>query len=629
METWSLPLSWLMRQCYALAGHYSLAIVLFTLLTKIILLPISAWVHRNGIAMVRILPELNRVKIDHFGDGDAIAEEQQVLYKRAHYHPLAGTVPMVVQLILLIGVITAVRSWLSGAVTILTWVPSVAGGVTLLMPLAAGASALALVLAQNRLNPLQREQSAASQWSTNGLSIGISLVLGMFVPLGVGMYWMASNLLTIPQQLLLNALIPPEKSIDYDALAASKQELASMKRLGADISREDRAREKADYKRFFSIANKHLVFYSESGGFYKYYEDIIEYLLAHANLSIHYITGDPKDPIFDKAEREPRIKPYYIGEKRLITLMMKMDADMVVMTMPDLDNFHIKRSYVRKDVEYVYVFHYPLSTHMVLPNGALDHYDTILCVGAFQFEEIRRAEQVYGLPAKQLIACGYGQLEKLQRSYAVMPRDARERPQVLVAPSWQSQNILDSCFDPLMDELLGQGFQVVVRPHPEYMKRYGARMAAIVERYKDRIGNELRFELDFTSNRSIFDSDVVITDWSGTAYEAAFVTLRPAVFVDTPPKINNPEYERLGVVPLELSLRDQVGIRVNPADMHGLAERIRSLLMEQERYAAQIAAIRDRTIANLDTGSGRAGGKYILASLQKKAASTDKERKAV
>ena len=622
MEILSLPLSWLMRQCHALAGHYSLAIVLFTLLTKLILLPVSAWVHRNGITMVSIMPELNRIKIDHFGDGDAIADEQQALYKRANYHPLAGTVPMFVQLILLIGVITAVRTWLSGAVTIMTWVPSGYGGLTLLMPIAAGLSALALGQAQNRLNPLQREQSPASQWGTNGLSIGISLVLGMFVPLGVGVYWIASNLLTIPQQLLLNALIPPKKYVDYDALAASKQELSGMKRLGAEISREDRAREKADYKRFFSIANKHLAFYSESGGFYKYYEDIIEYLLAHANLSIHYITSDPKDPIFEKAKEEPRIKPYYIGEKRLITLMMKMDADMVVMTVPDLDNYHLKRSYVRKDVEYVYVFHYPLSTHMVLPKGALDHYDTIMCVGEFQFEEIRRAEELYGLPAKQLIACGYGQLEKLQRSYAELPQEKREIPKILIAPSWQHDNILDSCIDPLLDELLGQGFQVVVRPHPEYMKRYGARMAAIVERYKNRTGDELQFELDFTSNRSIFDSDVVITDWSGTAYEAAFVTLRPAVFVDTPPKINNPEYERLGVEPLELSLRDQVGIRVNPENMHGLAERIRGLLKERERYAEEIAAIRDRTIANLDTGSGRAAGKYILTSLQNRVTPT-------
>lgn len=43
-----------------------------------------------------------------------------------------------------------------------------------------------LGLAQNRFNPLQREQAKASQWMINGLSIGVSLMLGAFVPMGVG-----------------------------------------------------------------------------------------------------------------------------------------------------------------------------------------------------------------------------------------------------------------------------------------------------------------------------------------------------------------------------------------------------------------------------------------------------------
>jgi hypothetical protein len=63
--------------------------------------------------------------------------------------------------------------------------------------------------------------------------------------------------------------------------------------------------------------NKHLVFYSESSGFYKYYQGIIEWLLAHTNLTIHYITSDPEDQIFALAEKEDKIRAYYIGEKRL------------------------------------------------------------------------------------------------------------------------------------------------------------------------------------------------------------------------------------------------------------------------------------------------------------------------
>lgn len=615
MDIIARPLSVLMEFCYQLVGNYALAIVLFTLLTKIILLPLSLWTHKNGIAMVCMTPELNRLKVKYFGDKDMIAEETQALYKQKKYHPIANTVPMIVQLVMLIGVINAVKLTLGDTKSMLTAIPSEVGGVALLMPLAAGVAALALGLAQNRFNPLQREQGKAEQWMTNGFSIAISLVLGAFVPLGVGVYWIASNLLSIVQQLVLNMIIKPEKYIDYAELEKSKQELASINTLSANVSAEDKKREKDDYKRFFSVANKHLVFYSEKSGFYKYFKDVIAYLIEKSNVVIHYVTNDPNDQIFEIAKTQKQIKPYYIGEKRLITLFMKMDADIVVMTCPDLDKYHLKRSYVRNDIEYIYMFHYPLSTHMVLQNGALDHYDTIFCVGDFQFDEIRAAERVYNLPEKKLISAGYGQLEQLYNDYQKLDLKKREHPKILIAPSWQPDNILDSCLDSLLAQLLNHGYEVVVRPHPEYVKRYKPRMDQIVHKYENCEDSGLRFELDFTSNTSIFDSDVLITDWSGTAYEFSFVTLKPAVFIDTKPKINNPEYKRLGIEPLEFVLRSEVGIRVDPEKLDELNEQIQNLLTSQDKYAKHIEEIREKYIANFGT-SGQVGGQYILSQLK-------------
>ena len=191
----------------------------------------------------------------------------------------------------------------------------------------------------------------------------------------------------------------------------------------------------------------------------------------------------------------------------------------------------------------------------------------------------------------------------------------REHPKVLIAPSWQPDNILDSCLDSLLAQLLNHGYEVVVRPHPEYVKRYKPRMDQIVHKYENCEDSGLRFELDFTSNTSIFDSDVLITDWSGTAYEFSFVTLKPAVFIDTKPKINNPEYKRLGIEPLEFVLRSEVGIRVDPEKLDGLNEQIQNLLTSQDKYAKHIEEIREKYIANFGT-SGQVGGQYILSQLK-------------
>ena len=76
----------------------------------------------------------------------------------------------------------------------------------------------------------------------------------------------------------------------------------------------------------------------------------------------------------------------------------------------------------------------------------------------------------------------------------------------------------------------------------------------------------------------------MITDWSGTAYEFSFVTGKPSVFIDTPMKVNNPEYKKLGIEPLEISLRDQVGIRLNPKRLEGVYEKIAELFNRQLDY---------------------------------------------
>ena len=683
MEYLCAPLGWLMKLSYDLLRNYGLAIVLFTLLTKVVLFPMSLWVHMNGVKMVRIQPAVNRIKVKYFGDEDKIADEQAALFKKEHYSPFATVIPVAVQVLLLLGLIQIIyhpmtyvlampkdviaglletasrlagvdtganaaemlalhaiqtaadpaaylaapgmtQAWLDSILAMrmnflgfdLSGTPITDGGILLLIPLMAGLASVILSLSQNRLNPLQASQGKAAQLTSMGFSVILSLVLGFFVPAGVGFYWIWSNLFSILQQVVLNLVYKPEKHIDYEELEASKKELEAYTNVGKtdSRSRELLKREKEDYKRFFSVGNKHLVIYSESNGFYKYFERIMDYVLSHSDMKIHYVTSDPNDHIFEMAKAESRIVPYYVDGKRLITLFMKLEADVVLMTMSDLGNYYYKKSYFSKHINYVYVFHYPLSTHMVLHTGALRHYDTILCVGDFQFEEIRQTEKLFGDPEQKLIACGYGHLENLYDTYQKMPKVTREQPKILIAPSWQEDNILDSCIDGMLKELLGKGYQVVVRPHPEYVKRYKARMDEIVRRYADYKGGDLSFELDFTSSESIFNSDMVISDWSGTAYEFVFVTEKPCVFIDTPMKVNNPDYTKLTVQPLEITLRDQVGVRFSPDKLDGLAETIRSMLNDQS-YSDRIREIRSRVIANFGH-SGEVGGQYLLEAVQ-------------
>lgn len=682
-------LGYVIRPCYQLTQNYGLAILLFVLISKIVLLPISVWVQKNGIKMVKMQPEINWLKVNHFGDLDTIAEKQADIYKKYKYNALASVIPLLVQVVILLGLVEVIYNplryilclpeELSATMTLLTgeltntdiqsssiqmmvvnaaknpawqdaflaleggdmptiigklqnfqmsflgldlsWIPSETLGVTLIVPVLAALSAWIMCVTQNHDQVLQAEQGKVNKYGTMAISVGLSLYLGFFVPAGIGLYWIASNLISIAQMYLLNIAINPKKYVDYAELDKSRVALEEMENLagGKKSLRKDphAKREKQDYKRFFSVLNKHVVFYSEKSGFWKYYKDIVEHLLDHTNLRIHYITNDPEDQIFALAKERPRIIPYYIGPRKIIPLMMKLDADLVVMTTPDLEKYQIKRSKMRKDVEYIYTPHDAMSVHMGFREGALDHFDTVFCVGPQQIEEIRATEKIYGTPEKTLVPCGYCLLDDLIADYenGCLPKQARKR--ILIAPSWQTDNILDSVIDELLNALLSDEYQLVVRPHPEYVKRYWPRMEALMARWEDRIGDGLVFETDFADNTSIWRSDLMITDWSGIAYEYSYSTLHPAMFINTKVKAPNPNWEKIGITPLEISLRDKIGQSVEKDEMDLVPALAKDMLENSARWSEQIKKVRAENVFNLGS-CGKTAANYIIGQLTKK-----------
>lgn len=624
-------MAWIMKQCYTLFGNYGVAVILFTFITKIILLPVSVWVQKNSIKMVKIQPDINFLKVRHFGDADAIAEGQNKLFRQAGYHPLASIVPTVIQLVLLMAVIAAIKAGMADSSidmrflgVDLSLIPAQGRGWLILSPIAAGASAWLICAAQNQSNVLQAEQDNWNKYGMLILSVGLSLYLGWFVSVGVALYWVASNLFSIAQLYLLNMAIDPKKYVDYARLEESKKQLSELQQLGGKRhgreARELARRERVDYKRFFSVLNKHLVFYSESSGFYKYYKGIIEYILKNTNIAVHYITSDPNDQVFAISQSQPRLKPYYIAEKRLITLMMKLDCDVMVMTMPDIENFHIKRSYVRKDIEYVYVPHCIDSINMTMRTGAVDHYDSVLCVGKHQKEEITNTEAVYGLPHKTLVDWGYTLLDEMRAQYAASAHEDKPWKKILIAPSWQKDNIVDSCLEEILDTLKGRGYQITVRPHPQEVRLKQAYMEQLEAKYAaDR---DVEIQTDFSSNSTVFEADLLITDWSGITYEYAFTTLRPVLFIDTPMKVMNPEYEKINTPPINIWMREVIGAVVKPDELEKLPEAVERLLSGRDEYRERIDRFVHEYVYNLGN-SGEVGAKYIINEIQKKI----KERK--
>ena len=680
----------IMHFCYNIFNNYGIAIILFTLFSKIVLLPISIWIQKNSIKMVRMQPEINRIKTNYFGDKDRIAEEQTKLYKKEKYNAFASLFPLFIQILLLLALVKIINQPLTYILNIdenvttnlvnvalenneqleeessaielavvkdihndintekylevtneeeiqkikdlnlsfcgfdLGMIATVEKGIAIWIPIIAGLSALILCIGQNKMNVLQAEQSIYNKYGMMILSVGLSLYLGAFVPAGVALYWTFSNLFAVLQQWLLNIFINPKKYVDYDELEKTRKQLKELEDLNkknGKRTKEQKKKEKEDYKRFFSIVNKHLVFYSESNGFYKYYKAIIEYLLENTNIVIHYITSDYNDNIFEMEKNNKNIKAYYIEEKKLITLMMQMDADVVVMTMPDIDNYHIKRSYVRKDIEYIYIPHGMDSINLTMRNRSINNYDTIFTTGKYQKEEQEKTNEIYNLKDRKLFEWGYSLLDDMINEYSKNPVK-NEKKTVLIAPSWQKDNIVDLCLDEVLDSLKQGDFNVVVRPHPQQVRHMKEKFENMKEKYKDN--KNIEIQTDFSSNNTVFSADLLITDWSAIAYEYSFTTKKPVLFIDTPMKIMNPEYQKIDVEPFNIWVRNEIGEVVSVDNCKDINKVVSKMLEEGKKYEEKINKLVNDSVYNIGK-SGEVGAGYIINTIQEKINKRKKE----
>ena len=366
------------------------------------------------------------------------------------------------------------------------------------------------------------------------------------------------------------------------------------------------------------LDERSIVFYSESSVIlYPYVEEIIREL-QNRDQKVCYLTSSKDDPILKNKNKNIRV--FYIGDSEIekMNFFLRLKAKVLIMTMPDLGSYHIKRS-KEFPVHYIYTFHSMNSTHMEFQKDAFDQFDSIFCVGQYQIQELRATEQLYNLKQKNLVECGYGLLDKLiklRSSFSEKKNFLKNnKKNILIAPSWGKHNLLESMGIELVKILLDAGYHVTVRPHPMTIRKWPKKIKAI----KNEFDNEPNFEMetDVSSFESIYSAYGLISDWSGIAIEYAFVCEMPVFYIDVSQKINNSSYNKIQCNPLEFSIRNLIGKIISPNDLSSLPKVIESTYEENNNFKTIIQEVRNKTIFNLGQ-SGIKGAQEILKILDGK-----------
>jgi len=375
------------------------------------------------------------------------------------------------------------------------------------------------------------------------------------------------------------------------------------------------------YRDFLKIERdkREVVFYAEDKSDYSYFEGLINYLTNQLNLNICYVTSDSCDPMLKLKSK--RIRTFYINSLFAFFVPL-LDSKLLIMTMPDLHRFHIRRSLC--GTHHVYIFHNIGSSFPVIRFGALFYYDTIFSVGPHHLEEIRKQEELYSLPKKNLVNFGYYRVEKAYSIYRdhiqaqlkkeISPTDTSvDKVRILIGPSWGDDSILNFCGEKLIRILLESNYQVTVRPHPMTRKKTPRVLDALNQQFKN--SNNYICEENIASLDSVYGSDLLISDWSGFAFEYALGTERPVLFVDVPQKIVNPRYKELGIEPIDVKIRYRIGKVLKVNELERADGIINDILQNKDHYREEIGKARTEFVYNFGNSS-QAGANFIASFLR-------------
>lgn len=103
-----VPLGWIMYGIYSFCKDYGISLILFALLTKLILLPLSVKSMHNNAKMRALNPKLEVIKKSYANNPQRMQEEQMKLFNEEGVNQFSGCLPLLIQFPILFGIVDVV-----------------------------------------------------------------------------------------------------------------------------------------------------------------------------------------------------------------------------------------------------------------------------------------------------------------------------------------------------------------------------------------------------------------------------------------------------------------------------------------------------------------------------------------
>jgi YidC/Oxa1 family membrane protein insertase len=220
--SWVEPLtrffSLFLKMLYSFVPNYGIAIIILTILVRVVTAPLTIKQMRSMERMRALSPKLKEIQAEFADDRQKQSEKTMALYKSEGVNPLGGCLPMLLQFPVFIGLFYALRSTIQlRQAPFFGWIDDLSVPETLfeipglgvpfrVLPLIMGAT----MVLQQRITPMQADPAQAKMMMTV-MPIMMTVIFYQF-PSGLVLYWMVSNILAIAHQLWIGRGIRAKKA---------------------------------------------------------------------------------------------------------------------------------------------------------------------------------------------------------------------------------------------------------------------------------------------------------------------------------------------------------------------------------------------------------------------------------
>jgi YidC/Oxa1 family membrane protein insertase len=190
------PMVWLLKVFHDVIPHWGVAIILLTILVKLLLLPLTHKSFMSMQGMQKLKPEMELLKEKYGNDRQKLNEEMMALYKRHKVNPLGGCLPMLLQMPVYIALYRAIYSSVElFQAPLFGWIHDLsAPDPYFVLPLVLGLS----MFLQQQFTPTSLDSAQAKMMKY--IMPVMFTVFMLFLPSGLVLYIFVNTLLSMAQQ---------------------------------------------------------------------------------------------------------------------------------------------------------------------------------------------------------------------------------------------------------------------------------------------------------------------------------------------------------------------------------------------------------------------------------------------